>query len=182
MWPRLLLQPQTASSNLVFVSHFSPKRSSGRTLSSQCTAGDAMADFTKTRIAIEHLGRGRLWRWISPHGRNIINRGITYFRVPAAFKKRCDPDQAHVIVPHNSVFSVFVRHFECVLEHYVGAVMISFRGSTGWRASLPSKLSRPVFSRKDFFSLLYGMCLQYCEIFPMGYNRNFRCSAAISSS
>lgn len=161
MWPRWLLQPQMASSNLVFVSDFSPKRSSRKTLSSKCATGDAVTDFTKPRVAIEHLGWGRLWRRISPHGKNIANWGTTYFGVPATFEKRRDPDQADVVVPHNGVFSVFVRHLECVLEYYMGAVMISFRGSTGWRASLPSKLSRPVFSRKDFFSLLYGICLQY---------------------
>ena len=34
--------------------------SSGKTLSGECTTGDAMAYFTKTGIVVEHLSWGRL--------------------------------------------------------------------------------------------------------------------------
>lgn len=76
---------------------------------------------------------------------------MTDLGVFAALEEWCDTDKSYIVVPHDCVLFIVVWDLECILEN-------CFSSQSGRRQKdeyiLPSKLSRPVFSRKLFFSLL----------------------------
>jgi len=83
------------------------------------------------------------------------------------FEEWSDPDKSNIIIPHHGIILVFIRELEDILEDCHGNK--SCQKCRTIRESIPSKLSRPVFSKKVFFSLLYGMCREYSRILPRGY-------------
>ncbi len=77
--------------------------------------------------------------------------------VLAAFEEGRDAHETDVVVPHHSILAIIAWNFEGVLKHYVGIKLAAVflrecRNSS--KPHAPSKLSLPVFSKNDFFSLL----------------------------
>ncbi len=84
-------------------------------------------------------------------------RERSHLGVLAAFKEGRDAHETDVIVPHHSILAIIAWDFERVLKHYVGMKLAAVflrecRNSSNLYE--PSKLSLPVFSKNDFFSLL----------------------------
>ena len=86
----------------------------------------------------------------------------TDLAILAALEERRESDKSDIIIPHHGISTLIFRKLERVLEHYERSIsLIIF---ILFEFSSPSKLSLPVFSKKDFFSLLYGICLRYSAI------------------
>ena len=81
----------------------------------------------------------------SPHSTDLC--------ILATFEERRDADESNVVVPHDCISSFLRRDFEGVLEHCNDSNM-SHNPYDQVGAYVPSNAPLPVFSRKDFFSLL----------------------------
>lgn len=81
------------------------------------------------------------------------DRRLAYLGVFTALEKGSNANETDIVVPHHGVLLLIVWNLEGVLKYYYGVRQPEYKN---W-LPLPSKLSRPVFSKKLFFSLLYGM-------------------------
>ena len=119
------------------------------TLRCQCSSCDAVGDLFEAGIQVEHF----CWGCLLIFNRASRNEnGITDLRVFAALEERSDANEANIVIPHHNIILVISRYFEGVLEDCnCESAWVSERDGSD---ILPSKLSRPVFSRKLFFSLL----------------------------
>jgi hypothetical protein len=80
-------------------------------------------------------------------------RIMTYLGVFATFEERSHTNETDIVVPHDGILGVVPRDFENILKDFD---WVSYRlDQLGYPGEdIPSKLSRPVFSKKSFFPLL----------------------------
>jgi hypothetical protein len=134
-------------------------------LGDKSSAGDTVTEVFEARVASQHLRRCCL-RKKSAHRLRIDIVVEPYFGIVAALEQRGCADQANVVVPQHGVGDLVARNLVLVLEYWEWSVLSPTRIPGG--IVIPSKLSLPVFSQNNFFSLLYGICLGYVAMSPMG--------------
>jgi hypothetical protein len=142
-------------SGFCWLSFFLP--TARHTLSCQSSSSNTVCNFFQSRIHVKHFCWGCLFLWLeeSLHFGHRRSFG-SYLRVLATLEEGSNTNEPNIVIPHHTILLIISRYFEGILKNY-DQKLAKIIDTAPIKGRVPSKLSRPVLSRKLFFSLLYGM-------------------------